>query len=135
MATDIHARYGTVRQPRPVPKGFWYALTLLAVMVGVAFVGWVQLSRADQPIGRDVGFELTSKDEASITFEVAKNPQDTAVCAVKALNTAGAPVGWKEVSVGPYADEQGNGVSVQSTTLRLLGEATTVTVDTCWKVK
>ncbi|WP_421083574.1 DUF4307 domain-containing protein [Rothia nasimurium] len=134
MAADLQARYGTGNKARTVPPRFWYALTLLAVLIGVAFVGWVQLDRADRPVGRDVGFELTSQDEASITFEVAKQPQDTAVCAVKALNTAGAPVGWKEVAIGPYTDTQGNGVSVQSTTLRLLGEATTVTVDSCWKV-
>ncbi|ORC15411.1 MULTISPECIES: DUF4307 domain-containing protein [Rothia] len=133
--TDTHlsTRYGAKPQRRPLPQYFWYVLTACAVLAGVAFVFWVQSADSDQPSGRDVGFELTSSDEVQLTFEVSKRAEDTAICAIKALNTAGAPVGWKEVAIGPYADDQGNGISVQTVHLRVLGEATTVTVDTCWK--
>ena len=133
-APDLSARYGTVRQRRTLPQWFWYALALVAVLVGGAFVFWVQADSSGEPTGRDVGFTLTSADEVSVTFEVSKRAEDTAVCAVKALNTAGAPVGWKEVAIGPYADENGNGISVQTVQFRVLGEATTATVDSCWKV-
>ncbi|MGV3102446.1 DUF4307 domain-containing protein [Rothia sp. 32237D007AR] len=133
-APDLSARYGTARQRPALPQWFWYALALVAVLAGGAFIFWVQAGSSEQPTGRDVGFTLTSADEVSVTFEVSKGAHDTAVCAVKALNTAGAPVGWKEVAIGPYTDEKGNGISVQTAQLRVLGEATTVTVDSCWKV-
>lgn len=133
-APDLSARYGTPRQRTTLPQWFWYGLTLVAVLVGIAFVVWVQSDSSDDPTGRDVGFTLTSADEVSVTFEVSKRAEDTAVCAVKALNTAGAPVGWKEVAIGPYADDNGNGISVQTVQFRVLGEATTATVDSCWKV-
>lgn len=132
-ATNLQDRYGTAGQRKPLPKGFWYGLSLIAALIGGAFILWVQINANDQPTARDVGFSLTSSDEVKITFEVSKNPNDTAICAIKALNTAGAPVGWKEIAVGPYADENGNGISVQTAQLRVLGEATTVTVDSCWK--
>ncbi|MFW0170405.1 DUF4307 domain-containing protein [Rothia sp. P4278] len=132
-ATKLQDRYGTARQRKPLPKGFWYMLSLTAAVIGGAFVLWVQLDSNDQPTARDVGFTLTSSDEVKLTFEVSKHPEDTAICAVKALNSAGAPVGWKEVAVGPYTDQNGNGISVQTVQLRVLGEATTTTVDSCWK--
>lgn len=132
-ATNLQDRYGTAKQRKPLPKGFWYVLSLIAALVGGAFVLWVQLHANDQPTARDVGFSLTSSDEVKLTFEVSKRPEATAICAVKALNTAGAPVGWKEVAIGPHTDANGNGISVQTVQVRVLGEATTVTVDTCWK--
>lgn len=133
-SSKLQDRYGRAhRQGKPLSKGFWYAVSLLGVLIGGAFVLWVQLEANSQPTARDVGFNLISSDEVKLTFEVSKRPEDTAICAVKALNTAGAPVGWKEVAIGPYTDQGGHGISVQTVQLRVLGEATTVTVDSCWK--
>ncbi|MDY3048371.1 MAG: DUF4307 domain-containing protein [Rothia sp. (in: high G+C Gram-positive bacteria)] len=128
---DLAARYGRSQAKAPKPRSFWYGLTALGLLLALAFVLWIQQDQSRNPVGRDVGFTLTSSDEVSITFEVSKRPEDTAICILKALNTAGAPVGWKEVAIGPYTDPQGTGISVQSTQLRVLGPATTVTVDSC----
>lgn len=132
MTTNLTDRYGTKPARKALPKNFWYILTALAVAIGIAFVYWVQSADARKPTARDVGFSLTSASEVSVTFELSKHPDDTATCALKALNSSAAPVGWKEVTVGPYTNEQDNGVSVQTVTLRTLSEATTVTVDSCW---
>lgn len=132
-SSDLSHRYGKTTSRRPVPLKLWYGLTALAVLCGLALVVWIQSADSGKPVGRDVGFELTSADEVQITFEVSKRAEDTAVCAVKALDTAGAPVGWKEVAIGPYANENGHGISVQTVHLRVLAEATTVTIDSCWK--
>lgn len=131
-APTLSHRYGQPTQRRKLPASFWYVLAALGVALGVAFVLWVQVSSQGNPTARDIGFTLTSDNEVDVTFEVSKNPEDTAVCALKALNPSGAPVGWKEVAIGPYADENGNGISVQTVALRTLGEAHTVTVDSCW---
>lgn len=131
-APTLSKRYGQRTQRKKMAPAFWYTLAALGVALGVAFVLWVQTSSQDKPTARDVGFTLTSVNEVDVTFEVSKNPEDTAVCALKALNPSAAPVGWKEVAIGPYADENGNGISVQTVALRTLGEAHTVTVDSCW---
>lgn len=132
MTTHLSDRYGSKPARRPLPRAFWYGLAVLGTVLGILFALWVQSADSRKPTGRDVGFSLTSKDEVSVTFEVAKHPDDTAICALKALNSAAAPVGWTEVAIGPYRDAQGNGISVQTVTLRTLSEATTVTVDSCW---
>ena len=129
MTNTLDRRYGTVRQKKPLPRWFWYAVAAGACIIGIAFVAWVQIDDSDRPTARDVGYNLISDDEASVTFELSKRPDDTAVCALKALNSARAPVGWKEVTIGPASES----VSVQEVTLRTLSEATTVTVESCWK--
>jgi len=50
------------------------------------------------------------------------------------LNSSRVPVGWTEVEIPPNTAEQGNErVSRHSVSLRILSEATTVTVDSCRK--
>lgn len=134
MSDTLTERYGAKPQRAPLPKIFWIALTLIGVAVAASFGLWVQLSKSDQPVARDVGFELISADESSGTFEVVKNPADTAVCAVKALDSSRAPVGWKEVTISPTTDTGENSRhSVHTVHVRTLAEATTITVDSCWK--
>lgn len=131
-SSSLDDRYGRSQQRPPRSKTFWRVFTALAISLALAFTFWIQSDQGTAPRGRDVGFVLTSPDEARISFEISKDPQATAICALKALSSSGAIVGWKEVALGPYTNEQGLGISVQTTDLRLLGEATTVTVDSCW---
>lgn len=128
MSSALENRYGVAKEKRPLPSWFWYAVAAVAVVLGTAFVAWAQSDDAAKPVARDVGFSLTSENEGSVTFELVKRPEDTVVCAVKALNQARAPIGWKEHEVG-VLDES---VSVQTVSLRTLSEATTITVDSCW---
>lgn len=128
MSSTLEHRYGAAKEKRTLPRWFWYVVAAVAVIIGTAFVAWAQSDDAAEPTARDVGFELTSEDEASVTFELVKRPEDSATCALKALNQARAPIGWKEVTVGPQEES----VSIQKVTLRTLSEATTVTVDSCW---
>lgn len=131
MSATLENRYGVKKEKKSRPRWFWYAVAAVLCAVGIVFVAWVQVDDASHPTARDSGFDLVSNDEAKITFELVKQPEDSATCAVKALNSNRAPVGWKEVTVGPTSEK----VSVQEVTLRTLDEATTVTVDSCWKTK
>jgi len=110
------------------------ALAAVVTLLAGAFVFWVQTDAAARPSARDTGFTLVSHDEASGEFELSKNPHDAAICSVKALNSSRVPVGWTEVEIPPNTAEQGNErVSRHSVSLRILSEATTVTVDSCRK--
>lgn len=131
MSSVLNDRYGIKQQKKALPQWFWYALAGLALLVSLVFVYWVQSDRASDPTTRDVGYNIISSDEATGTFELIKNPEDSAVCAIKALNSARAPVGWKEVAIGPASDPHAAS-TVHTVTLRTLSEATTVTVDSCW---
>ena len=137
-ATGSHAdtlaqRYGAkpVRQRALSPR-LWVRLAACVTVVAGAFVVWVQIDSQSRPSARDTGFTLISNDEAQGRFELSKNPQDTAVCSLKALNSSRVAVGWADVEIGPNSAEQGNTrVTQHSANLRILSEATTVTVDSC----
>lgn len=136
MTTSLESRYGT-KAPRWKPsRSFWVILAVIASVLAIVFVGWVQLNQSSaHPQFKDISHELTSSDEVSLTFEVVKDPEATALCTLKALNEASAPVGWKEVTVGPNSAELGDArVRQQTEVVRVLSEATTVTVDRCQRV-
>lgn len=136
MSTNLESRYGSSRRRAQRPASFWITLAVIASVLSIAFVAWVQSDRSTaKPDFKDVSHELTSSDEVSLTFQVVKDPKATSVCAIKALNSERAPVGWTEVTVGPNNAEQGDSTVRQETTkVRVLSEATTVTVDNCWNI-
>lgn len=135
MTSSLESRYGRAASQRKFPRSFWLTVVVIATAIGIAFTWWVQSHRfSASPQFKDISHNLTNNDEVSLTFEVVKAPDATAVCAIKALNEASAPVGWKEVVIGPNTAEQGDTtVRQQTSTVRVLSEATTVTVDHCWK--
>ena len=128
-------RYGRSPKPRrTVPTRLWVALAVVVTLLAGAFVFWVQTDAAARPSARDTGFTLVSHDEVSGEFELSKNPHDTAICSVKALNSSRVPVGWAEVEIPPNTAEQGNErVSRHSVSLFFNDTATTETVDSCHK--
>lgn len=134
MSSSLDSRYGTANRRQKLPRSFWISLAVIASVIGIAFVGWVQLHQASSsPDFRDISHNLKSDDEVTLTFEVVKDPESTAICALKALNEASAPVGWTEVTIGPNSPEMGDStVRQQTSTVRVLSTATTVTVDRCW---
>lgn len=136
MTTSLEERYGSTRKAKNLPSAFWVALVSIAALTAAAFLWWVQVgSSQTRPEFKDIGHSILSADRVSLTFEVVKAPQDSAVCAVKALNEARAPVGWTEVSIGPNSPQQGDSrVRQETVTFRVLQEATAVTVDSCWSV-
>ena len=94
-ANALAQRYGAkpVRQ-RALSTRMWVLLAACVTVVAGAFVVWVQIDSQSRPSARDTGFTLISNDEAQGRFELSKNPQDTAVCSLKALNSSRVAVGW-----------------------------------------
>lgn len=125
-------RYGQKPARRPLSTRFWVVVSLLVAAVSVAWGVWVQSSQsASSPEFKNTGYELTSGNEVSLSFEVVKDPAATAVCAVQALNTAGAPVGWDEVTIGP--SEAGARVTAHTAHLLITSPAHTAVVESCWR--
>ncbi|WP_346845086.1 DUF4307 domain-containing protein [uncultured Rothia sp.] len=135
MSDILDSRYGKGPARAKLPRSFWVTLTVLASLLGIAFVWWAQSHQiSENPEFKDVSHNLTSNDRVSLTFQVVKAPESTAVCTIKALNEASAPVGWSEVMIGPNTADLGDTtVRQQTAEVRVLSEATTVTVDRCWK--
>lgn len=129
----LSQRYGRSNTPRRyVSTRTWVYLALAVTVLAGMFVLWIQVDAASRPSARDTGFTLISANEVTGEFELSKNPQDTAICSVKALNSSRVPVGWVEVEIGPNSPQQGaERVTRHSVNLRVLSAATTVTIESC----
>lgn len=124
-------RYGQKPARRPLSTRFWVFLSAVLIALAIAFGVWVQRSQsAESPEFKNTGYVLTSTDEVTVSFEVVKAPEATAVCAVQALNTASAPVGWDEVIIGPA--ENGERVTAHTAHLLITSPAHTAVVEACW---
>lgn len=124
-------RYGEKRARKPTPARFWIIITAVVVTLAVAWGIWVQTTQdASNPEFQNTGYDLMSSNEVTVSFEVVKKPDATAVCALKAMNASGAPVGWKEVTIGPRDDNAQ--VTARTEHLFITSAAHTAVVDSCW---
>ncbi|GAA2726927.1 DUF4307 domain-containing protein [Cellulomonas aerilata] len=93
-------RYGPEPGPRRRLAGRVAIAALLAV--AVAWAVWVGLRPGTRSISwDDVGYVVHGPDRVDVTFEVVKDPADTARCTVQALSAAYAEVGVVTATVGP----------------------------------
>ena len=127
-------RYGRRREPRPHR---WWRRTLFAVLVaGVLLAGTaVALTLGQQyGTGRPYGatvvqFHDITDSQVVVEFTVVVPEGETAVCAVRARNSAGAEVGREEVRVDPPPGERQPRVTH---TLNTTERPVTGEVQRCW---
>lgn len=73
-----------------------------ALVAAVAVTAWFSLSATSRMLAyKDVGFEIQSPTQASVTFQVTKEPEATVACGVQVLSENYAIVGWETVVIGP----------------------------------
>ncbi|MGV8882401.1 MAG: DUF4307 domain-containing protein [Rhodoglobus sp.] len=99
---DLDARYG--RTPRRAQRArvFQIVAALAFVAVFTAWVVWGGLFQpASQFEAKDVAHTIVSDSETQVTWEFSTTPGTSARCAVQALNSTFAIVGWKVVDVPP----------------------------------
>ncbi|MDK1360103.1 DUF4307 domain-containing protein [Arthrobacter sp. zg-Y1219] len=126
-ATRLANRYGT---PKPgLSRRTKTIIGGAAVLLGCAGAAWIA---APSPGGdvtfKDVGFSIPDSGSAVIDFQVTKDRDATATCAVQALNDAYAVVGWKQITIGPAEDETtGQRVAIRTDSLGVTGG-----VNACW---
>jgi hypothetical protein len=113
-------------------------IVLVALIVGIAFAAWVATSSATAPVTfKDIGYSTVDGTQAEVDYQVTKSPDATAKCAIKAMDSKFAVVGWKVVEIGPNQPEQsadGGRTTVQRTVLRTESPAVSGVVDNCWIV-
>ncbi len=92
-------RYGERRTvSRPVAVG----AAVAAVLAAVAWFAYIAFGPGNRGVHVvDVGYRVTGATSVSVTFEVQKDPDRTAICTVRAQNGRFAEVGLVDVRVGP----------------------------------
>ena len=126
-AQSLEDRYGTGRRARFDRRFAWIAAGLL-VAAGIAFFvfsGWQQPNRV---AFQDIGFTKQGDTSVDVKFQVTTEPNTPVACAVEALNTSKATVGWKIVEL-PVTEQQSHTVT---TRLVVTNPATAVSVRDCW---
>ncbi|MET3810781.1 DUF4307 domain-containing protein [Arthrobacter sp. UYEF3] len=132
--TSLANRYGAQKR---TPGGKTRRNILIAaVAVGIGVIGWVATSSATESVSfKDIGYSTPDATAAGIDFQVSKNPGTAAKCAVKAMDSKFAVVGWKVVDVGPNAADAGSDggrTTVHRVTIRTESAAVSAVVDGCW---
>ena len=74
-------------------------LLILSLVLAVTVAGFLSMTSSEPVSSKDVGFTVGQGGFASVDFEVIKNPDATAQCAVQALSENYAVVGWKIVDI------------------------------------
>ncbi|MCY0904912.1 DUF4307 domain-containing protein [Arthrobacter sp. H14-L1] len=135
-ATSVATRYGA-------PKRRWTRRTkvILSAVVAVltlVFVAWLALGRGEPSVAsKDVGFSVRDSTLTEVDFQVVKDPGATAQCAVKALASSFAIVGWDVVTIGPNGTDSGidqGRTTAQRAAVRTESLAVSGVVDSCWIV-
>ena len=132
--TSLANRYGAKKR-RLSPKAARAAIGL-ALAAGIGFLAWVTTSNSLSGVTfKDVGYSTTDATLAEVDFQVTREPGKPVKCAVQALESKFAVVGWKVVDIPPSAPDgtaDGGRTVAQRVTLRTESESVSGVVDSCW---
>jgi hypothetical protein len=132
--TSLANRYGG--QKRALTRKAKRNILIAALAVGIVFLAWVSTSAATNSVSfKDVGYSTRDATLTEIDFQVTKDPTVEAKCAVKAMDSKFAIVGWKVVDIGPNAADvgtEGGRTTAHRTQLRTESQAVSAVVDSCW---
>ena len=132
--TSLANRYGS--QKRTLGRKARRNIVIAALALGIVFLAWVSTSAATASVSfKDVGYSTLDATAAEVDFQVTKNPETAAKCAVKALDAKFAVVGWKVVDIGPNAADNGTDggrTTVHRVTVRTESPSVSAVVDNCW---
>ncbi|MGW9021315.1 DUF4307 domain-containing protein [Leucobacter chromiiresistens] len=129
-AQSLEDRYGT-RRRASFDRRFAWAAAALLVAAGIAFLlfsGWQQPNRV---AFQDIGFTKQGETSLDMKFQVTTEPNTPVACAVEALNTSKATVGWKIVEL-PVTEQQSHTVT---TRVVVTNPATAASVRDCWVIE
>ncbi len=127
--TDLDARYG--RTARSGRRTRWIAIGagVLFVVVFGAWLWWGGLLEAPAQFeARDVGHEILSSSEVTVTWEFTVEPGTPAACAVQALDGTFGIVGWLVVDL-PASDQLTRSFTES---VRTAEQAVTGLIYRCW---
>ena len=99
---DLDARYGRTPANRGRTRAIIVAAALAGTAVVVAWLVWGGLLEAPAQLQAvDTAHEVIDDSTVSVTWQLNVPPGSATKCAVQALNSTFAIVGWKVVDVAP----------------------------------
>lgn len=129
-ANDLDDRYGTRRKGRFDRRFAWVAAIVL-VLGGAVFLLWSGWEENGQVETQDIGFTSTGEYEVTVKFMVSGPPETPLACAIEALSTSKATVGWKVILV-PATAARSHTITTKVFTTT---PATSGYVKECWVVE
>lgn len=134
--TSLANRYGG--QKRSLGGKAKRNIVIAVLVLAMAFLAWIATSSAQTPVSfKDIGYSTVDETRAEVDYQVTKYPGATAKCAIKAMDSKFAVVGWKVVEIGPNDPKtgaDGGSTTAQRTVLRTESAAVSGVVDSCWIV-
>lgn len=124
---SLEDRYNTGRR-RNFDRRFGWGAAGVLVLAGVGFLLFSGWQTTEQVSVQDIGFSAISDHEVQVKFEVTSNPQTRVACAIEALNTSKATVGWNVLEL-PVSE---NRIHTVTTKLMTTGPMTAANVRACW---
>lgn len=100
-------------------------------MAGVCFLLFSGWQNANRVSWQDIGYTQHDDLNLNVKFEVSAPPGTPVACAVEALNTIKATVGWKIVEL-PVTDQLTHTITTRLVTTN---PATAATARECWVVE
>lgn len=135
--TSLANRYGT--QKRSLPPRTKRIVAGAALAAGIGFMAWVSTSSAVNGVTfKDIGYSTVDATLAEVDFQVTRDPGTPVKCAVKALDSKYAVVGWKVVEVPAAAadgEPDGGRTVAQRVTVRTESLSVSGVVDSCWEAE
>ncbi len=133
-STSLANRYGT--QKRALPGTAKRVILAAALAAGIGFMAWISTSNSTATVTfKDIGYSTPDGTLAEIDFQVTKDPATAAKCAVKALDSKFAVVGWQVIDIGPTAADAGTDggrTTAHRASVRTESPAVSGVVDSCW---
>jgi hypothetical protein len=127
--TRLDARYGRTPGSRRRGRLFAGAALGAVVVVVVAWVVWAGLSGSAASLEtRDLGYETPDASTVDVRFQISVEPGSGVTCALQALDSEFAIVGWKIVELPP-SEVRSN---VYDEPVRTSGPAVTGLIYRCW---
>ena len=131
-------RYGGPKRGLSAKAKRWAAATALAA--GIGFLAWVSTSSATSSVTfKDIGYSTVDATKAEVDFQVVREPGTAVKCAVKALDSKFAVVGWKVVDIPPAQPDSpqdqgadGGRTVAQRAVLHTESQSVSGVVDNCW---
>ena len=132
--TTLANRYGG--QKRALSRKAKRNIGIAALAAGIGFMAWISTSLNTETVTfKDIGYSTTDATQAEIDFQVTKDPGTSVKCAVKALDSKFAVVGWKVVEIGPNpadATADGGRTTAHRAVVRTESLSVSGVVDSCW---
>lgn len=112
-------------------------LLAVAAVLALSWVLWATLGGNTGISQKLVSYHVIDGTMTTVDVAVTKDPNSTARCAIKAMNSTYAVVGWNVITIGPNSVDDGseNGrTTIVRGELRTDSPAVTGVVENCWTV-